>query len=168
MSKRVVGVMGPGADAAPETLRLAFELGRLIATQGWVLLTGGRNSGVMDAASNGAKSAGGLTVGVLPSAGTDGISSAVDIAIITGMGQARNNINVLSSSIVFACGMGAGTASEIALAIKAGRKVVLLQADSASIAFFKGLGGNNVVAAQSPEEAIELARVNDGLAPRIC
>src|SRR6185295_7606137 len=142
MSKTLVGVMGPGAGATGEDVSIAFELGRLIALQGWVLLTGGRNDGVMDAASKGAKTAGGLTVGILPTDGTAGVSSAVDIAIVTGMGQARNNINVLSSSIVFACGVGTGTAAEIALAIKAGRKVVLVQVDQSSIAFFKGLGGD--------------------------
>jgi hypothetical protein len=50
-----------------------------------LLLTGGRNLGVMDAASRGAKSVGGLTVGILPGNDTQGISEAVDIAIVTGI-----------------------------------------------------------------------------------
>ena len=117
MSKIIVGVMGPGHDATPEALVSAFELGKLIADEGWVLLTGGRSAGVMDTASQGAKSAGGLVVGILPSDSAEGMSDSVDIPILTGLGQARNNLNVLSCRVIFVCGMGPGTASEVALAI---------------------------------------------------
>ncbi len=68
----------------------------------------------MDAASQGAKADGGLIVGILPGRSKAEISDAVDLAILSGMGNARNNINVLSSDIVVACGIGLGTASEIA------------------------------------------------------
>ncbi|CDN10792.1 MAG: LOG family protein [Richelia sp.] len=118
--KTIIGVMGPGNQATAEDLHNAFALGKFIAQQGWILLTGGINAGVMDAASKGAKSSGGLTVGILPDKQTHGISEAVDIAIFTDMGNARNNIKVLSSHVIIACGMGAGTASEVALAIKNG------------------------------------------------
>src|SRR4028119_1144630 len=116
MKKIIIGVMGPGEQATATDLQNAYELGKLIAQQGWVLLTGGRNVGVMDAANTGAKAANGLTVGILPTADPSGISKAIDIPIFTDMGNARNNINVLSSDVVIACGMGAGTASEVALA----------------------------------------------------
>ncbi|MBV8883772.1 MAG: cytochrome, partial [Chroococcidiopsidaceae cyanobacterium CP_BM_RX_35] len=85
MRKIIVGVMGPGDNATATDLKNARELGQLIALQGWVLLTGGRNVGVMDAASAGAKAANGLTIGILPDR-TNTISAAVDIAIITDMG----------------------------------------------------------------------------------
>ena len=110
--------MGPGNLATPKDLSNAEQLGQLIAQHGWILLTGGRKAGVMEAASRGAKNAGGLTIGILPNNNTDGINEDVDIAIITDLGNARNNINVLSSQVVIACGMGIGTASEIALALK--------------------------------------------------
>jgi uncharacterized protein (TIGR00725 family) len=158
MSRIIVGVMGPGRDAGAEVRETAFELGRLIAQQGWVLLTGGRDAGVMDAASQGAKEAQGLTIGILPGDDASEMSAAVDIAIVTGMGQARNNINVLSSRVVFACGMGAGTASEIALAVKAGKKVVLLCCTQESAAFFQSLGKENVFIAAQPDEAVALAK----------
>ncbi len=140
----MIGVMGPGEQATPNDLQNAYELGKLIAQQGWVLLTGGRNAGVMDAATQGAKSANGLTVGILPGDDKNGISSSVDIAIFTDMGNARNNINVLSSDVVIACGMGAGTASEIALALKADKKVILLSEDEESKVFFQKLSQENV------------------------
>ncbi|MGL5878122.1 MAG: cytochrome, partial [Xenococcaceae cyanobacterium] len=61
MRKIVIGVMGAGEGARDSDRDLAFELGKLIATKGWVLLTGGRKVGVMEAAGAGAKSVGGLT-----------------------------------------------------------------------------------------------------------
>ena len=43
----MIGVMGP-AKAGIRELADAKTLGELIARQGWVVLTGGRASGVMD------------------------------------------------------------------------------------------------------------------------
>jgi uncharacterized protein (TIGR00725 family) len=158
MRKWIVGVMGPGESARAEDLANAFELGKLIAQEGWVLLSGGRAAGVMDAVNKGAKDAGGLTLGVLDKAARDGASSAVDIAILTGMGSARNNINVLSSDAVIACGMAAGTASETALALKAGKKVILLNTGAESERFFQKLVPGRVLTASSAAEAVEKAR----------
>jgi uncharacterized protein (TIGR00725 family) len=158
MSKIVVGVMGPGHGASPEAMVAAFELGKRIAEMGWVLLTGGRAAGVMETASQGAKSAGGLVVGVLPGEDLEGMSDCVDIPIVTGMGQARNNINVLSSRVVFACGIGPGTVAEVALAIKAGKPVVLLCQTREAGAFFAQLGGVLVHLAEDPRQAIEIAQ----------
>ncbi|OCQ98238.1 TIGR00725 family protein [Nostoc sp. MBR 210] len=157
MRKIIIGVMGPGEAATTDDLHNAYELGRLIAQQGWILLTGGRNVGVMEAANQGAKSANGLTLGILPGSQPEGISAAVDIAIFTDMGNARNNINVLSSHLVIACGMGVGTASEIALALKAHKPVILLIDDTNSRNFFQKLSGDNVYFADSALDAIATA-----------
>lgn len=154
MRKIIIGVMGPGETASTNDLQNAYKLGEIIAQQGWILLTGGRNVGVMDAASKGAKFANGLTLGILPSTRQDGISEAVDIAIFTDMGNARNNINVLSSNVVIACGMGAGTASEIALALKGNKPVILLTDDVESRSFFQKLSPTNVYIVDSVEETI--------------
>ncbi|MBW4651187.1 MAG: cytochrome [Kastovskya adunca ATA6-11-RM4] len=158
MRKIVIGVMGPGSGASDTDLHNAHELGKLIATEQWVLLTGGRNIGVMNAASCGAKASQGLVVGILPTEDDRGISGAVDIAIITGMGSARNNINVLSSDVVIACGIGSGTASEIALALNAGKDVILLSENQESQVFFKGLSENHCWIAKTPQEAIALVK----------
>lgn len=158
MRKIVVGVMGPGDNATAVDLDNAYQLGKLIATEGWVLLTGGRKAGVMDATSKGAKAAGGLTVGILPTHDTSAVSDAVDIAIVTDMGNARNNLNVLSSDAVIACGMGTGTVSEIALALKNGKKVVLLTEHQESQAFFTKLSPDNIFLAASPEAAINFVK----------
>jgi uncharacterized protein (TIGR00725 family) len=158
MSKIIVGVIGPGEGASDAAMRTAFELGKLIAGEGWVLLSGGRSAGVMEAANRGARACGGLTVGILPSADSEGVSEFVDIPIVTGMGQARNNINALSSRLLFACGMGAGTASEIALAFKAHKRVILLCMDQASENFFKSLGRSDAFISDDASAAIELAK----------
>ncbi|MFP5274263.1 TIGR00725 family protein [Coleofasciculus sp.] len=158
MRKIVIGVMGPGNGATTTDLERAYQLGQRIAQRGWVLLTGGRNAGVMNAASLGAKAAGGLTVGILPSRDTQNMSDAVDIAIATDMGSGRNNINVLSSDVVIACGMGAGTASEIALALKGGKPVVLLSDHPESQQFFTSLSPETVFLATTPADAIDLVK----------
>jgi uncharacterized protein (TIGR00725 family) len=159
MRKIIIGVMGPGEKVTETDVQNAYELGKLIAQNEWVLLTGGRNVGVMDAASLGAKSANGLTVGILPEDSGEGISEAVDIAIFTDMGNARNNINVLSSGVVIACGMGAGTASEIALALKANKKVILLSDNEESKVFFTKLSSDNVYIVDSAADAIATIKV---------
>lgn len=145
MRRFIVGVMGSGEGATPDSVAKALELGMLIAQEGWVVLTGGRDVGVMRAVNQGAKKiAGSLTVGILPSAATIP-SPDVDIVIVTDMHQARNNINVLSSDVVVACGYGGpGTVSEIALALKAGKSVILLGADAASVAYFQRLGKRQI------------------------
>jgi uncharacterized protein (TIGR00725 family) len=159
MRRFVIGVVGAGDGARQSDVGLAFELGKLIAHEGWVLLSGGRNNGVMDAVNKGAREAKGLTIGILPTKDRAFISEAVDIPIITDMGSARNNINVLSSDVVIACGVGgAGTASEIALALKAKKPVILLNESDESRAFFKKIGGPVIQEVVTAQQAIEIAK----------
>ena len=158
MRKTIIGVMGVGENARDIDLKNAYQLGQLIAEQGWVLLTGGRKAGVMDAASQGAKAANGLTLGIISARDCRNVSEAVDLAIITDMGNARNNINVLSSDIVIACGMGLGTASEVALALKNGKKVILLGQTPESRAFFASLSPKKLFIADNPQQAIFLVK----------
>ncbi len=141
----VIGVMG-GGDAAPATLAMAHALGARIAKAGWILLNGGRAAGVMAASAEGASEAGGFVVGILPSrdGANDAPSTALDLAIFTGMGDAHNAINVLSSDVVIAMRGGAGTLSEIALAVKARKPIVLLGFDAGHV--LPGLVGTGRVA----------------------
>ena len=158
MRKLIVGVMGPGDGALEADVKNAYQLGALIAGQDWILLSGGRNAGVMDAASKGAKSASGITVGILPAADKSSLSGAVDIPIVTGMGSARNSINVLTSDVVVACGSGAGTASEVALAIKAEKNVILLNFTEKGIDFFLSLNDKNIFVASDPYAVIDIIK----------
>lgn len=152
----IVGVMGP-AKARKKDIENARILGELIARREWVVLTGGRDVGVMDAACQGAKRVPrSLTIGILPS-GRDRVSKYVDLAIVTELGNARNNVNVMTSQVVVACGLtGSGTVSEVALALKAGKPVILVGASPVEEKFFKKLGGKHLASVDSPEEAINL------------
>lgn len=155
MRKILIGVMGPGEQATLGQINTAYALGTALAQQGWIVLTGGRSAGVMDAACRGAKAAGGTTVGILPTAEAIAVSEAVDIPIFTGMGSARNNVNVLTSQVVIACGLGAGTTSEVALALKAGKPVILMQVKPEVQTFFQQLSAQPVLVAESVAIAIE-------------
>ena len=151
--------MGAGENARPVDIRHAFALGTAIADEGWVVLTGGRNRGVMDAVNKGAKASGGLTIGILPTKNPRTVSTAVDVAILTDMGSARNYINVLTSDVIVACGEGgAGTASEIALALKSDKYVVLFNNGNESRALFKKIGGRLVFETDSVAKTVNVIR----------
>lgn len=154
--RTIVGVMGSGHPITGAERALAQHLGALIAGCGWVLLTGGSAAGVMDAASQGAHDAGGLVIGVLKGEDVGEASAYVDIAIRTGMGDARNVINVLSSDVVIALPGGAGTLSEIALALKSDRIVIALGWDPG--AAFRAAGNGRLLMASTAEEAVSLAQ----------
>jgi hypothetical protein len=152
--KFIVGVMGPGEVCPQDVAKAAYEIGALIAKEGWVALSGGRDIGVMDAVLCGAKEAGGLTVGILPHQQAS-VSKAVDIVINTDVNMSRNNINVITSDVVVSCGIGIGTASEIALALNAKKKVIMLYPGEDAIKFFTGLRPQLIVVAESPQDVIK-------------
>ena len=158
MRNKIIGVMGPGFGSTEKENRDAFELGQLIAKEGWILLSGGRNVGVMDYASKGAKEAGGLTIGVMPTADPTIISDAIDIPIITNISSARNNINVLSSDVIIACGTSLGTITEIAFALIEKKKVILINQFDECVELFKKLGKENINVVNTPKEAIKLVK----------
>jgi uncharacterized protein (TIGR00725 family) len=152
--------MGAG-EPSPLQRHAAQRMGRLIAEAGWILLTGGRPAGVMDAAGAGAREVpGSLTLGILPGGPEDAVSPHVDLAVFTGMGDARNVINVLSSDVVVACGVeGPGTAAEVALALKARRPIILLGAPAGVVEFYRPLDPEGLLHhAATPEAAITLIR----------
>ena len=158
MSRRsVIGVMG-GSVADPHTESLAHELGRLIGASGWVLLSGGRPTGVMQASVSGAKEAGGLTVGVLFDDDRAQAAEGLDIVIPTGMGAARNIVNVLASDVVVACRGSGGTLSEIALALRFGRPVVLLDFDPGAAFLNAAAAAGRWSLAATPAEAVAQVR----------
>jgi hypothetical protein len=115
-----------GGQVSHEVSDLAHELGRALAREGWVVLSGGRNAGVMAAVSEGAAGAGGLVVGILPDRDLSRASPHLTVPIRTGLGDGRNILNILSSDVVVALPGGAGTLSEIALALKNHKPLLLL------------------------------------------
>ncbi|MFQ5515041.1 MAG: TIGR00725 family protein [Myxococcota bacterium] len=142
-SPRVIAVIGQGVSS-PETDRNAHEVGRRLAEAGCVVVTGGLG-GVMTAASRGAREAGGLVVGIVPGPSREEANPWVTVAVATGMGDARNAILANTADAFVAVGGSHGTLSEIAFALKRGKRVVSLgswQVDPA------------VTAAESAEEAV--------------
>ena len=117
-----IAVVGAGRASADE-LAAAEEVGAGIAAASAVLICGGLG-GVMEAACRGARSRGGLTVGLLPGVDREEANGWVVVALPTGLGEARNALVVRAADAVVAIGGGWGTLSEIALALKAGIPVV--------------------------------------------
>jgi uncharacterized protein (TIGR00725 family) len=144
-----IAVVGPG-DAAKHELEWAEDAGAAIAEDGAGLVCGGLG-GVMEAACRGARSRGGLTVGLLPGLDRTEANGWVVVAIPTGLGEARNALVVRAADAVVAIGGGWGTLSEIALALKSGVPVVGLATWEPSLA---GESAEGVVAATDPRVAV--------------
>jgi uncharacterized protein (TIGR00725 family) len=121
-----------------------------------MVATGGRAVGVMDAACRGARSADGIAIGILPDDDAQSASRAVDIAIVTGLGEMRDQVVVLSSDAVVVCGVSAGTSAEVALAIKAQKQVVLVRPDAEVHTFFEKLSRGRVRVALTAVEAMQI------------
>lgn len=153
MPNIIVGIMGPGSKPTKQDLENAYQIGKFSAENDLSVLTGGYKAGVMNEALKGAKEAGGDTIAVLAFGDKTQASDYADHVIITAMGSARNNINVLSSDIVVACGIEAGTLSEIALALKAGKRVILLTENDEAKVFLKKLAEQQVIIANTVDEA---------------
>jgi len=118
-----IAVVGPGERSDELELAAAEEAGAAVADVGAGLVCGGLG-GVMEAACRGARSRGGLTVGLLPGTDRDAANGWVVVALPTGLGEARNALVVRAADAVVAIGGGWGTLSEIALALKTGVPVV--------------------------------------------
>ena len=138
-----VAVIGSGAEHEER----AEEVGRLLAGRGCTVVTGGLGS-VMAAAARGAKSAGGVTIGVLPGESRRDANQWIDHAVVTGVGHARNLAVVASGDAVIAVGGQWGTLAEIGFANVLGRPVVILE---------PGLEVQGVLRAATPAQAVEVA-----------
>ncbi len=121
-----IAVVGSDSKLTDEVRRTAEGIGRDIAKEGCVLICGGRG-GVMEAACKGAKSAGGITVGILPGLDRADANSYIDVAITTGMGYARNSLVVSCADAVIAIAGRSGTLSEIALSLNYGKPVIVVE-----------------------------------------
>ena len=139
MRVAVIGGNRPGREGLDQ----AYRIGRLLAREGAVLVCGGLG-GVMEAASRGAKEAGGLTIGILPGRDPAEANPSIDIPFATGLGYTRNSLVVMNADAVIAVDGEYGTLSEIAFSLIYGKKVV-------------GLGSwdiKGVIPAATPEDAV--------------
>ena len=138
-----VAVVGSGAEWETS----AEEVGRLLAECGCTVVTGGLD-GVMAAAHRGAKTAGGVTLAILPGENRNAANRWADHVVVTGIGHARNLAVVASGDAVIAVGGRWGTLAEIGFARALGRYVVILE---------PGWELEDVPRADTPEQAVELA-----------
>jgi hypothetical protein len=138
-----VSVIGSGTEHEEN----AEQVGRLLAERGATVVTGGLGE-VMAAAARGAKSAGGTTIGILPTETRESGNEWIDHVVVTGIGHARNLAVVGSGDAVIAAGGRYGTLAEIGLALTLGRPVVVLE---------PGWQVDGTQRAQTPAEAVELA-----------
>ena len=138
-----VSVIGSGREHEEN----AEQVGRLLAERGATVVTGGLGE-VMSAAARGAKSAGGTTIGILPTETRERANEWIDHVVVTGIGHARNLAVVASGEAVIAVGGRYGTLAEIGLALTLGRPVVVLE---------PGWEVEGTRRAQTPAEAVELA-----------
>jgi uncharacterized protein (TIGR00725 family) len=141
-----VAVVGSGV-ATDDLYEKAREVGRLVAERGATVVCGGL-SGVMEAAARGATEAGGTAIGILPDEDRRRQNEYLTYSVATGAGQARNLAVVCSGAVVIAVGGEYGTLSEIGLARKVGKPVVVLEGWDL---------GEHVSVASSPHEAVEAA-----------
>lgn len=142
----LVGVIG-GNKCNPEIAKIAEELGKQIAKNKWLLVCGGLG-GVMEATCKGAKEAGGITIGILPTHDKSKANPYVTIPLATGLGYGRNAVLVSAADALVAVDGGYGTLSEIGLAIGAGKYIVGIQTWD-----IKG-----IQSVETPGEAIELLK----------
>src|SRR5947199_4040947 len=166
----LITVIGKSAkdprDPVPEkALRMAEEVGKLIAERGGVLVSGGL-SGVMEAASRGAKTADGLVVGILPGFDKRDANDFVDIAITTGMGWMRNTLTVRAADAVIMISGGIGTLNELTVAYALKPTVVLARTGGWSSRIPEiAYGGKHLEEAkiaelhfaQTPQQAVDMA-----------
>jgi uncharacterized protein (TIGR00725 family) len=147
-----VAVIGAGVPDVERDAQ-AEAVGRELARRGAILVCGGLG-GVMEAASRGAREAGGITVGLLPGPDREGANPHLTLALPTGMGELRNGLVVRAADAVIAVGGEYGTLSEIGFALKLGRPVVGLRTWELSQG---GVPRDAIEAVDDPARAVERA-----------
>ncbi|MEW5994081.1 MAG: TIGR00725 family protein [Candidatus Zixiibacteriota bacterium] len=120
--KPVIAIIGGGA-CSQEQADMAAAAGRIIAENGGVVVCGGLG-GTMLGAARGAREAGGVTIGIIPSDNKNDANEHIDYVIPTGLGEARNALVVRTADAVLAFPGSYGTLSEISFALIAGKPLV--------------------------------------------
>ena len=144
--KPIIAVVGAG-KCSRKLRDKAAEVGKYVAENGGVVVCGGLG-GIMEGAAKGAKEAGGITIGILPTTERDDANEYIDFAIPTGFGEARNILVVRTADAVVAFPGKYGTLTEMAFALHAGKPVISVNAWRL---------GDEIVTVDDPLEAARLA-----------
>jgi hypothetical protein len=160
--RRQVLVIGFDGDHCPEAAyRAAYKVGEEVGKRGAVLLTGGLG-GVMEAASHGAKDAGGLVIGIIPQEDKAAANAFCDVVVASGLGFARDFITAYSADVIVIVGGGAGTMIEVAAAYQKQIPIVAVNgtggtADSVSGTYIDDRKLERILGESSPEKAVNVA-----------
>jgi uncharacterized protein (TIGR00725 family) len=170
MRKLQIGVMGSMADLkySQEIEKIAEKLGRLIAQSGNITVYGAEkdSDSLSTAAARGAKSAGGLTVGVTYGKGKDiwDKDEFTDVIVCSGLerGGGREFVLVNSCDAVIAISGGSGTINELSIAYQLDIPMVVMKgtggwAEKMADTYFDGRNRRLCIGAATPEEAIKIA-----------
>ncbi len=171
MARKIqIGVMGSAADLqyAPEIEKIAFEIGAEIARRGGITVYGAEKDydSLSTAAARGAKSAGGLTVGVTYGKGKniwdkDGFT---DVIIATGIerGGGREFVLINSCDAIIIISGGSGTLTEAAIAYQMNIPIIAMTgtggwAEKLADTYIDSRKRLKVESAQTHKEAVGLA-----------
>ena len=113
--KRICIFCSANNNIAPAYFQLTEELGRWAAQEGYVIVFGGVNQGLMECVAKAAKEAGGKTVGVVPSIVEEsGRTSQYNDEVIscTNLNE-RKQLMIEQSDVFIALPGGVGTLDEI-------------------------------------------------------
>jgi hypothetical protein len=149
----IVGVIG-SSTADAKLFRLAEMVGAELARRGAAVVCGGL-TGVMEGVCKGARSQGGLTIGIIPSDDKKDANPYVQIPIVTGMGIGRNVMLVKTADVIIAIGGEFGTLSEIGHALNLGKMVVGLNTWNLEKAHSRAIP--NLIQTDDPKRAVDIA-----------
>lgn len=149
-----IGVIG-GSQANEKDLKIAYQVGKYIAQNGWALICGGL-TGVMEYAAKGAFEENGITIGILPSNDKNTANKYIKIPIATGFGIARNYIIIQNADFIIAIDGSYGTLNEISAALNLGKKVITINSWKLKNAGY--IDNSLFWEVQTPEEAISLIK----------
>jgi uncharacterized protein (TIGR00725 family) len=162
MRRKQILVVGFNGDTCTEIAsKAAYEVGFEIARNGAVLITGGLG-GVMEAASRGAKEAGGFVIGIVPHDNKDEANSYCDVVIATGIGYARDFVTASTADAVVVVGGGAGTLIEVSAAYQKQIPIVAVKgtggiADRYGDGYIDDRKLERIILAESPVAAVKSA-----------
>lgn len=120
-----IGVIGSGTLIDKSIYKVAYDVGKEIALNDFILICGGKG-GVMEAASKGAKEANGIIVGILPSIDKNEANNYITVRIPTNLGENRNYIVVQSSDIVVCIAGEVGTRMEAEYTLKLEKPLITI------------------------------------------
>jgi uncharacterized protein (TIGR00725 family) len=161
MVRRVqISVVGFDDDSCTEVARdAAYRVGQAIAKEGGTVVCGGLG-GVMEAASRGARDAGGLAMGIVPSADSTQANEYCDVVVATGLGRSRNFVVAYSGDAMVVVGGGAGTLTEAAAAYQVDKPIVSVKgtggvADEWAGKYIDDRRTRRIIEGSSPENAVK-------------